>query len=93
MLGFSSLAGPPCLEHGAAAHEIGDPEQPGASRAQHHEPEDHAEYPVVRLHQHGFFDGQHATSLFARRIRLDQLLGQPLDGLLITAQPLEGLEQ
>jgi hypothetical protein len=68
------LARAPAFEHGAAAHEIGDAEQPCAGRTEQHEPQDDAEHAVVGLHENGFLDGAAALARIGRHFALGQRL-------------------
>ena len=69
------LARPQAFEHGAPAHQVGDTEQPGAARTEQHEPQDHAEHPVVGLHEDGVFHRARALHRICRGFALGDRLG------------------
>jgi hypothetical protein len=61
------------LEGAAPAHQVADAEQPGPGRPEHHEPEDDAEQPVVRLHEDGLLHGLAQPGAAAGRVGLEEL--------------------
>ena len=63
------------LERRATPQQIAHAEGPRPGRAEQHEPEDHAEDPVVRLHEHRFLDRDAETRAAPSCIALEQLIG------------------